>query len=92
MFNYLMPLVLILLGVVAVTIYCLAMAVRDAMKRMGDMNKDLMILLGTRDVGPDVGRALVAASRRPKKEIPGVAKEAKKDEESKGYTVVVGGR
>lgn len=93
MLDYFIPLGFILLGVIAVALYVITMALRDALHQITEMNKQLLVLLGTRDGGEAVGRALVASSRAPVKHIPGVADgEGKKEngKEPPGYRITVG--
>jgi len=89
--SVLISLGIVLLGLLGLTIYVLTVALRDAVRRIGGMNERLMVLLGTRDGGPEVGRALVASQRPPKKQISGVAGEGGK-EPPKGYKITVGAR
>lgn len=49
-------------------------------KQVISTNEKLMILVGTRDGGEKVGRALVASQREPKKDVPGVVKDPVKIE------------
>lgn len=89
--DLLYPLMAILLGVVAMALYVTGASLKMALRqntrlsnRLAEMNERLMVLLGTRDGGDAVGRALVASARAPKKTIPGVApqkKESKKEAE-----------
>lgn len=91
--SYFIPFAMILLGTVAVTIYILGVALRESVRRLADTNEKLMIMLGTREGGAEVGRALVASSRKPAKNIPGVAKpDEKKKDEPKGLRMTVGAR
>lgn len=92
MLNYIIPLGIILLGVIGLTVYVLTIAVREMSRQLVSSNEKLMILLGARDGGPEVGRALVASMKPPKKEIPGVAQPKPGKEEPKGHTMVVGMR
>ena len=89
MLEYLMPLFMILLGVIAVTIYVLVMALRDCSKQIIKINEKLIIMMGVRDGGEAVGRALVASSRKPKKDLPGVTKPLDKPTK-KGLKMTVG--
>jgi len=77
----LIPIGVVLLGVVAMTIYVLTVALRDAVRQVAQMNERLLILLGTRDGNESVGRALVASSRKPTKPLPGIV--ISEDQESK---------
>jgi len=92
MAEFLYPLFFVLLGVVALVVYVLAVALRETTRKLAKMNELLLIYASIKKVGPEAGRALVAAGRKPKKEIPGVAKEPEKEERPKGYTVTVGAR
>lgn len=94
MLDFLIPVGIVLLGTLGLTIYVLTVALRDAVRQITSMNEKLLILRGVQEGGSEVGRALVAASRPPKKEIPGVAASATKDEgkDKKGYTITVGAR
>lgn len=84
MYELLIPLAMILLGMVALSLYVTGASLKVALRqntrlsnRLAEMNEKLMILLGTRDGGDAVGRALVASTRAPKKNIPGVASQKK---------------
>jgi hypothetical protein len=92
MSDYLVPMGIVLLGVVGLTVYVLAIALRDTTKRLSDMNEKLMVLIGTRDSGPEVGRALVAMNRKPKKEISGIAEPDKKPDKPREFKLTVGAR
>jgi hypothetical protein len=92
MSDYLVPMGIVLLGVVGLTVYVLAIALRDTTKRLSDMNEKLMVLIGTRDSGPEVGRALVAMNRKPKKEISGIAEPEKKPDKTREFKLTVGAR
>jgi len=81
--------VLVFLGVMELTVLVLAKTLRDTTKKITDTNEKLLVLLGTRDGGTDVGRALVASMREPKKEITGVATQK---DEPKGLKFTVGAR
>lgn len=91
MLDYLVPMGIVLSGLVGLTIYVLAISLRDTTKRLANMNERLMVILGTRDGGPEVGRALVASIRKPKKGIAGLA-ETEKKEEPKGFHLTVGAK
>jgi len=90
MLDYLVPLFLVLLGVVGLAIYTLTIALRDSTRQIAKMNEQLLVLLGTRDGGEAVGRALVASAKLPKKEIPGVSKKEEKPEKPAGVKFTVG--
>jgi len=90
MLDYFVPLFLILLAIIGLTVYTLTIALRDSMRQITKINEQLLVLLGTRDGGEAVGRALVASARLPKKEIPGVSKKEEKSEEPKGVKFTVG--
>jgi hypothetical protein len=92
MTDLLIPLGLTLLGgLVGLTIYVLAISLRESTKRIADMNERLMVLLGTRDGGEAVGRALVASSKTPRKPISSLANKKKDDEKPKsGVTMTYG--
>jgi len=94
MLDILIPFGMIFFGIIGVTIYCLTIALRESLRRLSEMNRDLMILLGARDSkNANPLSALVAANRKPRGDIPGVAAEKKKEkEEPKGYKVTVGAR
>lgn len=90
MVDYLIPLFLVLLGLIGLTIYVLTIALRDSTRQVSKMNERLLIILGVKDGGEQVGRALVASAKPPAKVIPGVSE--KKEEPKKGFKVVVGSR
>lgn len=100
MYELLIPLAMILLGVVAMALYVMGASLRVALHqntrlsdRLAEMNKQLLVLLGTRDGGDAVGRALIASARPPLKPVPGVAdggQKKEKSEESPGYRLTVG--
>ena len=85
----LLPLFMILLGVIAITIYVLVMALRNCSNQIIRINEKLIILMGVRDGGEAVGRALVASSRQPKKDLPGVIKTPDKTTKT-GLKMTVG--
>lgn len=91
MLSYLIPLAVLLLGMVSLIIYVLGIALRDVTRQVTQMNERLLVLLGTRDGGEAVGRALVASARPPVKPTPGLAatKPEKKDD-NKGLTMKMG--
>jgi len=91
MLESLMPLFIILLGVIAITIYVLVAALQDCTKQITKTNKKLIIMMGVRDGGDAVGRALVASARKPKKDLPGVAKTPKEPAKT-GLKMTVGVR
>jgi hypothetical protein len=55
----------------------LVSALRQTLERLYQTNTQLMILVGTRDGGGEVGRALVASQKEPKRVIPGIAEPLK---------------
>ena len=93
--QYIIPLGIILLGVIALTIYVLSVALRDTVRQVTEINGKLLLLIGVRDGGAEVGRALVAASKQPVKPIPGLSKPEKKEKKepvAKGQHFTVGVR
>lgn len=85
--------VVVLVPVVTFVV-CLVQCLRLMVKQMTSTNEKLMVLVGTRDGGEKVGRALVASQREPKKDIPGVVKDPPQREEvrptGKPYNLRVG--
>jgi len=76
----------IALVLVGILILAMAFCVSVLSKALVRMNERLLVLLGTRDGGAEVGRALVAAQRPPAGNLPGVAKE----EPKVGVTMTMG--
>lgn len=93
-FEIFIPLAVALIGLFMGVIYVLAIAVKRMTDRMVETNKQLMIFLAGRQDNPTAARALVAAARPPKKEIPGLAVKKKPAEVKPkgGMTVTVGSR
>jgi len=93
--SLLIPLILIMGGVSAITIYVLAMAVRHLSSQLAQQNERLMVMLGTLKGGDSVGRALVASSRPPQGSLPGVSgttgQSKKKEKPKSGFTMGVRG-
>jgi len=92
--EYLVPGIILLVGLIALVVYVLALAVRNLSSQVTSTNEKLLILLGTRDGNEAVGRALVASSRLPKRDIPGVVSrketEADKPKEKEGVRLTIG--
>ena len=88
--EVLLPLFMILLGVIAITIYVLVMALRNCSNQIIRINEKLIILMGVRDGGEAVGRALVASSRQPKKDLPGIVKPKPDTTAKAGLRMTVG--
>jgi hypothetical protein len=90
-FDVIVPVGLTLLGgLVGLTIYVLAISLRESTKRIADMNERLMVLLGTRDGGEAVGRALVASHKLPRKVAPEPPKK-KPEPPKEGVRLTYGG-
>lgn len=53
----------LILGVIALTVYVLTIALRDTVRRLGDMNERLMVLLSASGGNEAAARALIASSR-----------------------------
>ena len=98
MLEYLVPLFLILLGIIGLTIYILVTALKESTKQITQINEQLLIMLGIRDGGEAVGRALVASAKLPRREIGGISgkKEIKKEDKAEtpkpGLRLTVGSR
>lgn len=90
MLELVVPLGITLLGLVALVVYVLAVSLRETTKRIADMNERLMVLLGTRDGGEAVGRALVASHKLPRKVAPEATKKEEKPKPRSGLTMTVG--
>ena len=88
--DTLLPLFMILLGVIAMTIYVLVMALRNCSNQIIKINEKLIIVMGVRDSGEAVGRALVASSRQPKKNLPGIVKPKPDTTAKAGLRMTVG--
>ncbi len=78
MIEFLVSLLIILIGLVCMCIYIVGIALRNASRQIVRMNERLLVLLGTRDGNEVVGRALVASSRKPVKPLKGVSQPKKK--------------
>lgn len=76
--DVLLPLYITLMGLLGLALYVVTAALRDVTRKMTEMNEKLLVLLGTRDGGSEVGRALVASGKRPKKPMPGLSSAGKK--------------
>jgi len=63
-----------------------------AVYQITETNKQLLIVVAGRDDKPDSLRALVASSKSPKKVIPGIVNEKKKDNKSENsdYKMSIG--
>jgi len=86
-------LMIILFGTLALTVYVLTFALRDAMGRIARINERLLILIGVRDGGQEAARALLAHTRRPRQSAGGIANAGKADKESPkqaGMNITVG--
>ena len=90
MVDLLMPLAIVLLGLIGMVIYILAISLRDVTRQMVKINEQLLLVAGVKQGGEPVGRALVAMTKPPKKDLP---KETEpKEAPKKGLTLTVGGR
>ena len=93
---------LVLLGLSALVIYVLALAfkvINRMSDRMTETNKQLLVLVAHREGGNDAARAVLASTKLPKNDLPGISigKKKKKrkeppqgDKELHGYSVKVG--
>jgi len=72
--DFLLPLFIVLLGVIAMTIYVLGVALRDSVRRLTAMNERLMVMATFRKDGIEASRALIASSRKPQRNDPGISK------------------
>ncbi len=91
MIEFLVPLIIILIGLVCMCIYIVGIALRNASRQIVWMNERLLVLLGTRDGNEAVGRALVASSRKPVKPLKGIAKKEEKPKNNNtGLTLTMG--
>ncbi len=79
-------LVFLLFGGVA--LFCLASSLRKTVNQLTRMNEQLLIMVGVKQGGEPVGRALVAHTREKGRSLPGIATPAK--EKPAGYVEVVG--
>jgi hypothetical protein len=75
--------------------FILLFALLKSNSRIIEINKHLMILIAGKEKTPDTMRALVAADRQPKTNLPGISnkKDEKKKETSanKDYVMSIGG-
>lgn len=91
--DILLPLFAILLSVVGVTIYILVIALKDALRQIGKMNEQLLIMASAKDGNPTTGRMLLASAKQPKKTILGLSKSEEKPKEDKSpYKLTIGSR
>ena len=89
-----MPFFFILLGVIGLTVYILAVALKQATNQITRINEQLLIVIGTKDGNEAVGRALVASAKLPKKDVPGIVdkKKDEPDDAKSGFKMTVGVR
>jgi hypothetical protein len=93
---------LVLLGLSASVIYLMAIAllvINKMSDRVTETNKQLLVLVAHREGGNDAARAVLASTKLPKNDLPGISTEKKKkkeppqkDGDSEGYSVKVGVR
>lgn len=76
-----------------VTVFVLAMSLRRTIDSLIRTNTQLMILVGSKEGGEPVARALVALEKEPKKVIPGLAQTSNLEQApTKPYVMTVGAR
>lgn len=93
----------VLLGLLALVIYVMAVTLRvinisrKLVDRITETNKQLLVLVAHREGGNDAARAVLASTKLPKNDLPGISTEKKKkkeplqgDKELHGYSVKVG--
>ena len=86
----LIPLAIVLVGLIGLVIYILAISLRELSRQLVKINEQLLLVAGVKQGGEPVGRALVAMTKPPKKDLP---KETEpKEAPKKGLTLTVGGR
>jgi len=89
---YLMPMCLILLGVVALSLYIVTAALRATTDQLNKINERLLVIIGVQGGGTETGRALVALAKPPLKANPGVAEKDKaKKKPKEGVRMTYGG-
>lgn len=85
--NYLLGLAIVLLGVSALI---LAITLQKMAQQIVQMNERLLVLLGVRDGGDAVGRALIASAKLPRKDLPGISAEKESEKPQTGVHMTVG--
>ncbi len=70
---------LVVSGILAIFAVALLVAGLKVVKRLTDMNTQLMLLVAGQNEKPEALRALVASAKPPKKIIPGIADKKKKE-------------
>ena len=90
--SFLIPLVCVIVIVGLLGVLAYLMILLKIINRLTDTNKQLLIVVAGRDDKPESLRALVASSKPPKKVIPGIVNEKKKDNGSKNsdYKMSIG--
>ena len=84
--EYLVPFGLVLMGLVGMALYVVTAALRDALRRLADINERLLLLVGLDRNGPEAARALVAQAQAPRQKQPA---EAPKQPEKKPEGIVM---
>ncbi len=80
--------VLLLLLFVGLALCYLAACLRSTVNQLTKMNEQLLVMVGVKQGGEPVGRALVAHAREKGRSLPGIATPAK--EKPAGYVEIVG--
>lgn len=87
-----------LLGIMGIALLIVVSMFRTVTQQLVRMNERLLVLVGTRDGGEAVGRALVASSRESKKDLLGVANEPLQEKNlrpgisGKQHTITIGSK
>lgn len=77
---------LVMMGLVGLALWVVTAALRDAQRRLADINERLLLLVGLDRNGPEAARALVAHAQAPRQRPP---VEAPKPPEKKSEGIVV---
>ncbi|KKN54803.1 hypothetical protein LCGC14_0588570 [marine sediment metagenome] len=80
--------VLLLLLFVGLALCYLAACLRSTVSQLTKMNEQLLVMVGVKQEGEPVGRALVALTREQRRNLGGIAMEGKK--KPAGYVETVG--
>lgn len=89
---FLVYVLLVVIGILTIFAATLLVAELKVVNRLMDMNKQLILLVAGQNEKPETLRALVASAKSPKKVIPGIANDKKKNNkpENTDYVMKIG--
>ena len=87
---FLVYVLLVVIGILAIFAVTLLVAELKVVNRLMDVNKQLILLVAGKEPNPESAlRALVASAKPPRKPLPGIAENKKKDDKPKNTDYVM---